>query len=162
MNDADFGLPPSKGWAKLVPEIYVTRFEKSVRHWCDVFGFTVAYQRPDEKFAYLERPEGCQIMVCERGDYWETGPFEHPFGRGVLLQIFIDDVDALHDNILRQGFTLYDGPREVWRRWGDREGGKKEILVQDPDGYLAMFAQDIGERALPEAAKKPVSFGQKS
>lgn len=151
MTNTDFGHPPSKGWAKLVPEICVTNFEQSIRYWCEVFGFSIAYQRPVEKFTFLERPEGCQIMIYERCGAWETGAFDRPFGRGVMFQIYIDDVDALHDKILLKGFQLYDGPREVWRRWGDREGGKKEIFVQDPDGYLAMFAQDIDERAISDS-----------
>jgi catechol 2,3-dioxygenase-like lactoylglutathione lyase family enzyme len=149
MARPDYGRPPLRGWAKLVPEIFVESFDVSVRHWCEVFGFRIAYQRPEERFAYLERPEGCQIMISERCNVWETGPLERPFGRGVLFQVFVDTIDPLHGNILRKGFALYDGPREVWRRWGDREGGKKEIFVQDPDGYLVMFAEDLGERPLP-------------
>jgi hypothetical protein len=29
---------------------------------------------------------------------------------------------------------------------GDRENGQREIFVQDPDGYLVMLAEEIGER----------------
>jgi hypothetical protein len=47
---------------------------------------------------------------------------------------------------------LHAGPREVWRRYGDREGGKQEIFVLDPNGYLVMMAQDLGERPLPLVA----------
>ena len=39
------------------------------------------------------------------------------------------------------GWPLYAPLREVWRRWGDREGGQREIFVQDPDGYLVMVAE---------------------
>jgi hypothetical protein len=38
--------------------------------------------------------------------------------------------------------------RDVWRRIGDRIGGQREIFLQDPDGYLVMVAQDLGERPL--------------
>jgi hypothetical protein len=38
--------------------------------------------------------------------------------------------------------------RDVWRRIGDRKGGQREIFLQDPDGYLVMVAQDLGERPL--------------
>lgn len=155
MNSTEYGHPPTHGFARLVPEIFVEDFEASRSHWCDVFGFSVAYQRPEEGFAYLERPEGCQIMICERYGEWETGPLERPFGRGVLLQVFIDAVDQLHERILQKGFSLYEGPREVWRRYGDREGGKKEIFVQDPDGYLVMFAEDLGERPLAPSEDPP-------
>ena len=44
----------------------------------------------------------------------------------------------------------YAGPRAIWRRWGDREGGKREFFVLDPNGYLIMRAEDLGERPLSE------------
>jgi hypothetical protein len=43
---------------------------------------------------------------------------------------------------------IYAGPRETWRRYGDQEGGKREVIVQDPNGYLIMLAEDLGERPL--------------
>ncbi len=33
---------------------------------------------------------------------------------------------------------------------GRSRGGKREIVVQDPDGYLVMLAEDLGERPLGE------------
>jgi catechol 2,3-dioxygenase-like lactoylglutathione lyase family enzyme len=47
------------------------------------------------------------------------------------------------------GAPLHHGPREVWRKTGDRESGQREIFVLDPDGYLIMIAERIGERRLP-------------
>lgn len=148
MSDTDFGAPPKAGWAKLVPEIYVEDIHKSRAFWCDLLGFAMAYQRPEENFVYLERPEGPQLMLCQRCDAWETGPLERPFGRGVMFQIYIDNLDETYRRIKEGAWPLYAGPREVWRRWGDREGGKREIFVQDPDGYLVMLAEDLGERDL--------------
>ena len=49
------------------------------------------------------------------------------------------------------GWPLYAGPREVWREVGDRQAGQREIFVLDPDGYLVMVADDLGERPLSEA-----------
>jgi len=34
----------------------------------------------------------------------------------------------------------------VWLSVGDREAGQREIFVLDPDGYLVMVADDLGER----------------
>ena len=55
------GEPSKTGWAKLVPERLVSDIGVSMEFWCDRLGFAVAYQRPAEAFAYLERPEGAQI-----------------------------------------------------------------------------------------------------
>jgi catechol 2,3-dioxygenase-like lactoylglutathione lyase family enzyme len=147
----DHGAPPRSGWAKLVCELLVEDLAASRAFWEDVLGFAVAYQRPEQGFVYLERPEGAQIMLCQRSGAWETGPLEPPFGRGVMFQVYIDDVSAVLARLERAGHPLYLGPREVWRRWGDREGGKREIVVQDPDGYLVMLAEDLGQRPLPSA-----------
>ena len=35
---------------------------------------------------------------------------------------------------------------ENWYRQGNRLLGNKEFLVQDPDGYLLRFSEDLGEK----------------
>ena len=69
-----------------------------------------------------------------------------------MFQVYVDDLRDILAALTRTGRPIYAGPREVWRRWGDREGGKCEIVVQDPDGYLVMLAQDLGERPLASEA----------
>jgi catechol 2,3-dioxygenase-like lactoylglutathione lyase family enzyme len=116
--------------------------------WRDRLGFAIAYQRPEERFVYLEHPDGAQIMLSQRNGRWETAALERPLGRGVMFQVYVDDLDAVSASLAASGTTLHAGPREVWRRYGDHEGGQREIFVQDPDGYLVMIAQNIGERPL--------------
>jgi len=134
--------------ARLVPELLVEDIAISLPFWRDRLGFAIAYQRPAERFVYLEHPDGAQIMLCQRNGRWETAALERPLGRGVMFQVYVDDIDAVSASLTASGTTLYAGPREVWRRYGDREGGQREIFVQDPDGYLVMIAQNIGERPL--------------
>jgi hypothetical protein len=64
---AQLGSPPKTGWAKLVTELLVSDIAASLAFWRDRLGFEIAYQRPERAFAYLERPEGAQIMLCQRG-----------------------------------------------------------------------------------------------
>ncbi len=142
----EYGAPPKDGWAKLVPELYVDNPAQSLLFWCDILGFSIAYQRPEEGFAYLERHDGPQIMLCARHAGWEVGEMHRPYGRGVVLQLFITDVDAVQSRLAAANIAIFEGPREVWRRWGTVMGGKREIMVQDPDGYLILLAQDIGTR----------------
>ena len=147
----DYGKPPGTGWAKLTPELLVEDIDASLRFWTQGLGFALAYQRPEGKFVYLERPEGAQIMLCQRANVWETGPMERPFGRGVMLQVAVDDTRAVEAVLAAYPWPLHAGPREVWRRWGDREGGNREIFVLDPDGYLVMVRETLGERPLSPA-----------
>ena len=141
---SEVGGPPRFGFAKLVPELLVSDLQVSLPFWRDRLGFGVAYQRPSERFVYLERPEGAQIMLHQRCGAWETGALEPPFGRGLMLQVHVDDLAAVLTSLA--DWPLHAGPREVWRRHGDREGGAREAFVQDPDGYLVMLAQTLGSR----------------
>jgi catechol 2,3-dioxygenase-like lactoylglutathione lyase family enzyme len=147
--DDRMGAPPRGGWAGLVPELLVEDVAASLAFWRDLLGFAIAYQRPEQFFAYLERPEGAQIMLCQRSGRWETAALERPYGRGAMFQIHVDAIEPVLSLLASAGWPLHAGPREVWRRLGDREGGQREIFVQDPDGYLVMLAQKIGERPLP-------------
>ena len=129
-------------------EMMVADFARSLAFWTGPMGFAVAFERPAQKFACLARPEGAQIMIYARDGDWETGVMEQPFGRGAVIQIHVADVRALHRSFEALAWPFYVPLREKWRDWGDRLGGQREFLVQDPDGYLVMVAQRIGERPL--------------
>ena len=101
--------------------------------------------KPD---AYLQHPDGAQVMVCQRDGTWETGKIDYPYGRGINLQILVDDIDSLIRSLELAGTPFYQEPHTVWRRYGNREGGRHEFLIQDPDGYLLLFAKTLGERPL--------------
>ena len=145
-------LPSGFAWAGLVPELLVSDLDASLRFWCDLCGFAVAYDRPEDRFAYLDRA-GCQLMLEEvmgPGRRWLTGPLEQPFGRGINLQVGVDALAPILAALQGAGWALYLPPEEVWYRAGSREVGVHQLLVQDPDGYLVRFSQRLGER--PAAA----------
>jgi catechol 2,3-dioxygenase-like lactoylglutathione lyase family enzyme len=136
-----------------VTELHVTDLEVSLAFWNDIIGFEIAYRREEEKFVYLEHPEGQQIMLCQRHGRFETGPMQPPLGQGAMFQIYFRDVGSTLADLVARNWPIYLGPREVWRKTGDRASGKREVFVQDPDGYLLMLAQSIGERLLATAEK---------
>lgn len=73
-----------ENWAKLVPELLVTDFARSLNFWRDLIGFFVEYDRPEDRFAYLDL-DGAQIMLEERSTsilQW-VAALEAPLGRGV-------------------------------------------------------------------------------
>lgn len=147
---SDPGAPPRTGWASVVSELLVSDIGQSLEFWRGVLGFAIAYERPDEGFAYLERPDGPQIMLHERCGVWETGLLERPFGRGVMFQVYVESLEPLLQAVAASTFPIHHGPREVWRRHGDRSGGQREVFVLDPDGYLVMLAERLGHRPLDE------------
>ena len=149
---AQLGSPPKTGWAKLVTELIVSDIAASLAFWRDRLGFEIAYQRPEQAFAYLERPEGAQIMLYQRSGIWETAPLDRPYGRGVMFQVNVTNIEPVQRSLEAGGWPLYAGPRDVWREVGDRKAGQREIFVQDPDGYLIMVAHDLGDRPLLDEA----------
>jgi catechol 2,3-dioxygenase-like lactoylglutathione lyase family enzyme len=155
--DGRDGAPPRGGWAGLAPELLVQDFAISLTFWTGTLGFGVAYQRAAELFAYLEHPDGAQVMLSQRSGIWETAALEHPFGRGVMLQLHVCDVGAVFARVKVQGWPIHHDMREVWRHYGDREGSQREFFLQDPDGYLLMIAQKLGERPLTTSPSSPAA-----
>lgn len=143
------GSPP-KEWASLMAEMMVDDFPRSYAFWTKVLGFTPAFTRPAQKLACLEHPDGGQVMIYERDGDWEVAEMLPPFGRGIVVQLYVRDANAAAARVRAAGHPFYLDLREKWRDWGDRLGGQREFLVQDPDGYLVMVAERIGERPLPE------------
>src|SRR5690348_9990994 len=82
--------------APLVPELLVADLQKSLRFWRDVCNFTVAFDRLDEGFAYLDL-NGAQVMLeeCGRNRNWVTGQLEFPLGRGVNFQVRVPTIEPI-------------------------------------------------------------------
>lgn len=141
------GNMPQGGFAPMVPELDVTDIAASLHFWCDLLGFSVAYDGPAAKFAYLQR-EGAQVMLCQINGNWDTGVLERPFGRGINFQIAVSDLTSAIAALEHAGWPLFRPLAEIWYRIGETlESGSRELLLQDPDGYLVRLSQDIGTRA---------------
>lgn len=133
----------------LVPELSVSNYENSLDFYTRVLGFSVAYDRPEEGFAYLVLG-GAQIMIdaIDKGRTWRTAAFDLPLGRGINLQIEVENIEPILNRLRQNQIPLFMEPEEKWYRVGDREAGNRQFLVQDPDGYLLRFMQDLGERPI--------------
>lgn len=138
-------------FAALVPELMCADPRASRRFYVDVLGFVVRYDRPENGFCFLDRG-GAQIMLCPMHDDWLAGPAEPPLGRGMNLQIEVDDAMASRDRVNAANHPLFEDIATAWYRDGDIEHGQREFLVQDLDGYLLRFFEDLGERPAPSSA----------
>lgn len=132
----------------LIPELKVADFAASRRFYTEVAGFAVAYERPEESFAMLAQGEAWLMIEAIDGASrtMDVGALEHPLGRGLNLQIQVDDVDALHGQFTSAGWPLFAAMEERWYRVGAEARGNRQFWVQDPDGYLLRFFQDLGLR----------------
>jgi catechol 2,3-dioxygenase-like lactoylglutathione lyase family enzyme len=132
----------------LIPELAVVSIAESRRFYCDVLGFSIAYERSEEGFAFLELGE-VQLMLDQIGSgrtFDRDGPLRRPLGRGLNLQICVESVESLLGRLQRSGWPLYLPLEDRWYRTGEAEVGNRQVVVADPDGYLLRFAQDLGSR----------------
>lgn len=127
----------------LVPELYVSDFVASLSFYVDVLGFEIAYQRPLEQFAFLRLGDAELMIEQPTGRRWLLAPLEHPFGRGVNLQLSVPDVDALHNQLNSHAVVILV-PLETKRYERDADSiCVRQFVVSDPDGYLLRFAQTL-------------------
>lgn len=133
----------------LKPELYVSNFQKSLNFYTRILGFKVENQREDPLFAVLSY-QGSHLMIQEldpnEDKAFITGSYEYPFGRGINFQIDTDNVQELADFLKKHNYPLRRDVKDSWYKVGDVLKGCRQILVQDPDGYLLRFSQDIGEK----------------
>lgn len=120
---------------------------RSVLFYVDVLGFEVAYQRTEDKFAYLTLGKAhLMLEQADTGRKFITGPLEHPYGRGMHLQIRVDNVISLYAGVTTDGAPITLELEEKWYRIGDELAGNRQFVVEDPDGYLLRFFQDLGRK----------------
>ena len=137
---------------KITPELDVENIDRSLKLYVDVLGFKVLYNRPEEKFAYLEL-DGIHIMLEEAagpGRRFRTAPLEHPYGRGINLQIEVGDAKVLHDRVQKAGIDFVIPLEERWYRKDEIEKGHSQFVISDCDGYLLRFFSSLGERPAKE------------
>lgn len=134
--------------ARLIPELDVENLDRSLAFYTRIIGCTVLYDRPEERFAFLDL-EGARLMLEEAtgpGRRFTTAPLEHPYGRGVNFQIQMADVDELYARVLAATARVVLPIEQKWYRRADHEVGHRQFVVSDPDGYLLRFFTDLGRR----------------
>ena len=133
----------------LVPEFAVSDWRRSKAFYCGLLGFTCAYERPEEGFCYLRLGEA-ELMIDQigLGRTFDGGhlPEGYPFGRGLNVQIRVASIAPLVAALERAGHALFLPVEEKWYRTGEVEGGNRQFVVADPDGYLLRFFEDLGSR----------------
>lgn len=133
----------------LLPELYVMDFAKSLWFYATLLGWTIEYQRDRPPFAFLSY-QGSQLMIQELDPAEDaaflTGPFALPLGRGINFQIATTDAQAIAETLRRHHYPIRRDVRDSWYQQGTVLVGCRQLLAQDPDGYLLRFSQPIGER----------------
>ena len=126
----------------LVPELSVTDIERSKWFYTELLGFQLEYERKNDKFAFLSL-NNAQLMIEEINGYWETGLLEYPLCRGVNFQITVVDIQPIVNRLNQNAISLFREPFVSEYTTGETIIKEIEFLVQDPDGYLLRFSQEV-------------------
>ncbi len=132
-------------WGKLVPELDVTDFERSVWFYTDVLGFEILFSR--EQFVYLEL-EGVQFMLQSVGsDGWQLADLERPFGRGVNFQIELDDIGPVYARLRAASYPLFRDRKETWYETGGGSLGPARVPDPRPGRLSAQVLPGAGRES---------------
>ena len=123
----------------VIPEFVVSDLEKSRHFYCDLLGFSVEYERPEEKFLFLSL-EDCQLML-EEGTKDELVELTYPFGRGVNISFGIKDVPRLYQKVIESNYSIHRPLTTREFRVGEQYIYPHEFAVLDPDGYFLRFSE---------------------
>ena len=133
---------------KNIPELSVTNLENSLNFY-KIAGFKVKYDRPENKFAFICLGE-IQFMLQEisNTDKWDVAPLSYPFGNGINFQLEVENLDEIYISFKNSDYKITFDIEENWYRQDSKLLGNKEFLIQDPDGYLLRFSEDLGEKEI--------------
>jgi inorganic pyrophosphatase len=131
---------------KSIPELSVTNLENSLKFYKTI-GFKIEYDRPENKFVFISLGK-IQFMLQEisNNDKWNIMELTYPFGNGINFQLEVNNVNEIYKNLKDNNYKITFEIEENWYRQGNRLLGNKEFLIQDPDGYLLRFFEDLGEK----------------
>ena len=139
-------------WNQMIPEFDVFNLEKSLEFYTKFIGFDIVYTRDEDKFAFLQM-DNVQIMIQEielKNNKWQVDTLKYPLGNGINFQIDVTNIDEIYNNLKDNKYTVFVEMEEHWYRKDNILMGCKEFLVQDPNGYLLRFSEDLADKNIEE------------
>lgn len=129
----------------IVPELSVNDIDKALCFYVDVLGFNIKYSRKKDRFAYLVLEDN-ELMIEQCNGNWSVGDLKYPFGRGVNFEIGVSNLEPIIDRLKNNRIELFKEPFDSKYEANDKTYNVREFLVQDPDGYLLRFSEEIKEK----------------
>ncbi len=139
-------------WNQMIPEFDVFNLEDSLHFYVDLIGFHVEYDRPEDKFAFLQFGD-VQFMIQEidsENMKWNTGELKYPLGIGINFQIDVTNIDEIYDRLKKDDYEIFVQMEDHWYRKDNVLMGCREFLVQDPNGFVLRFSQDLESKQIGE------------
>ena len=87
-------------------------------------------------------------QIDKENNKWQTGKLSYPLGVGINFQIEVSNVNDIYNRLKKVGYKIFEDMEEHWYRKDNILIGCREFLVQDPNGYLLRFSQDLESKKL--------------
>lgn len=87
-------------------------------------------------------------ILVNKNNKWETAELEYPLGVGINFQIDVTNIDEIYSRLKKTGYKIFIEMENHWYRKDNVLMGCKEFLVQDPNGYVLRFSQDLEDKEL--------------
>ena len=117
----------------LIPEFVVSDIEKSKEFYARLLGFQIAYEREEDKFAFLVL-EGIQLML-EQGGAEQLAGMVWPFGKGANFSFGMDNVEEVYRRCRSRNYPIERELEKRTFRVENAEVSQMEFSIRDPDGY---------------------------
>jgi uncharacterized glyoxalase superfamily protein PhnB len=112
------------------PLLHVSNSAAAAEFFCNRLGFRLDFaHRADET-----KPDPCYMGLSRDGVWIHLSSFSGDGAAGGVVNLMVDDVDALHAELVAKGVHIDAGP--VDQTWGSRE-----MYVKDADGNCIRFIE---------------------
>ncbi len=113
-----------------VPLLHVSTSSVAEEFYCKQLGFQLAHRVDDAK------PDPCYMGISRDGIWLIVSSFSGDGVSGGVVNMMVDDVDALHAEFVAKEVRIDMGPLD--QTWGSRE-----MYVKDPDGNCLRFIREL-------------------
>jgi uncharacterized glyoxalase superfamily protein PhnB len=111
-----------------IPLVHVSNSAVAEEFYCNRLGFRREFaHRADEA-----KPDPCYMGLSRDGIWIHASSFSGDGVSGHVVNLLVDDVDALHSELVARGVKISVAP--VDQTWGTRE-----MYVRDPDNNCVRF-----------------------
>jgi uncharacterized glyoxalase superfamily protein PhnB len=115
---------------KAIPVLHVTSSAAAEEYYCGKLGFTLEFiYRPD-----VTLPDPAYMGVMRDGAGLHISSFPGDGVAGSAIYIDVDDVDAIHKELVGKGVLTEGGPI-------DQTWGRRELMLRDADWNRITFGQ---------------------
>ena len=116
-----------------IPVLHVSSSAAAEKFYCDCLGFQLHFANRADK----DKPDPCYMGLTRDGVWLHVSSFSGDGVSGSVVNLFVEDVDALHAELVSKGVLIDTGP--IDQTWGNRE-----MYVKDTDGNVIRFICEGG------------------